>query len=43
EFGGVSLRGTSVAERVELLISIAHPNFRDELRKEAVKLGFIGE
>ncbi|MBN2268573.1 MAG: 4-hydroxybutyrate--acetyl-CoA CoA transferase [Acholeplasmataceae bacterium] len=43
EFGGVSLRGTSVAERVELLISIAHPKFRDELRKEAVKLGFIGE
>lgn len=42
EFGGVSLRGTSVAERVELLISIAHPKFRDELRKEAINLGFIG-
>jgi acyl-CoA hydrolase len=41
EYGCVSLRGTSVAERVRLLISIAHPKFRDELRAEAVKLGYI--
>lgn len=41
EYGCVSLRGTSVKERVELLISIAHPKFRDELRLEAIELGYI--
>jgi len=41
EYGCVSLRGTTVRERVELLISIAHPKFRDELRAEAIKLGYI--
>ncbi len=41
EYGCVSLRGTSIAERVELLISIAHPKFRDELRKEAIRLEYI--
>lgn len=38
EYGAVSLRGTSVRERVRLLISIAHPNFRDELQAEADRL-----
>ncbi len=42
EYGCVCLRGTSVMERVKLLISIAHPKFRDELRAEAIKLGYIG-
>ncbi|MBU1141581.1 MAG: 4-hydroxybutyrate--acetyl-CoA CoA transferase [Firmicutes bacterium] len=42
EYGCICLRGTSVRERVELLISIAHPKFRDELRAEAIKLGYIG-
>ncbi|MFA6801510.1 MAG: acetyl-CoA hydrolase/transferase C-terminal domain-containing protein [Acholeplasmataceae bacterium] len=41
EYGCVSLRGTSIAERTELLISIAHPKFRDELRAEAKKLELI--
>lgn len=41
EYGCVSLRGTTVRERVELLISIAHPKFRDELRAEAIQLGYI--
>jgi acyl-CoA hydrolase len=41
EYGCVALRGTSVAERVELLISIAHPKFRAELRAEAIRLGYI--
>ncbi len=41
EYGVASLRGTSVAERVERLIEIAHPNFRDDLKREAVNLGFI--
>ncbi|MFA5470911.1 MAG: acetyl-CoA hydrolase/transferase C-terminal domain-containing protein [Acholeplasmataceae bacterium] len=41
EYGCVSLRGTSIRERVELLISIAHPKFRDELRAEAIRLEYI--
>jgi acyl-CoA hydrolase len=41
EYGCVSLRGTTVAERTKLLISIAHPKFRDYLTAEAIKLGFI--
>lgn len=40
EYGCVSLRGTTIAERVELLISIAHPKFREELRIEAKNLGW---
>lgn len=43
EFGSVSLRGTTIAERTRLLISVAHPKFREELTKEAVELGFIPE
>lgn len=31
EYGAVNLRGKSLRERARLLISIAHPNFRDEL------------
>ncbi|HAS73017.1 MAG TPA: 4-hydroxybutyrate--acetyl-CoA CoA transferase [Clostridiales bacterium UBA8960] len=38
EYGAVRLRGTSVRERVQKLISIAHPKFRDELLLEAEKL-----
>ncbi len=41
EYGCVCLRGTTIAERTELLISIAHPKFRDELRSEAKKLELI--
>lgn len=41
EYGCVSLRGTSISERVQLLISIAHPKFRDELLEEAKKLELI--
>ncbi len=41
EYGCVSLRGTTVRERIGLLISIAHPKFRDELTKEAIRLGYI--
>ena len=43
EYGVVSLRGTNVKERVERLISIAHPKFRDELRKQALEIGYIHE
>jgi acyl-CoA hydrolase len=40
EFGVVNLRGTCVRERVEMLIGIAHPKFRDELREAAKKLEY---
>ena len=40
EYGAVCLRGTSVRERAELLISIAHPKFREELRQAARELMF---
>jgi acyl-CoA hydrolase len=43
EYGVAALRGTTIAERVEKLISIAHPKFRDELRKQALEIGFIIE
>jgi len=41
EYGVVKLKGTSIKERVELLISIAHPKFRDELTKKAKEIGYI--
>lgn len=41
EYGMVSLRGTSIAERVKRIISIAHPKFRDALMEEAKKIGII--
>lgn len=41
EYGTVRLRGKTVMERAELLISVAHPDFRDELRAEAKRLGYI--
>ena len=39
EYGDVDLKGKSTWERAELLISIAHPDFRDDLIKEAEKMG----
>lgn len=38
EYGMVSLKGKSTWERAEALISIAHPDFRDELIYEAEKM-----
>lgn len=39
EYGAVNLRGKSIMERMEALISIAHPDFRDELRAQAARAG----
>lgn len=35
EYGVAALRGTSLIERAQALIKIAHPNFRDELEEKA--------
>ena len=37
EYGAVNLFGLTVSERAEALISIAHPDFREELRRQAVE------
>lgn len=42
EYGVVNLFGKSLQERAIALISIAHPDFRDELFEEAKKAGIIG-
>ena len=39
EFGAVNLKGKSTWQRAEQLISIAHPQFREELVREAEKMG----
>jgi acyl-CoA hydrolase len=41
EYGMVNLKGRSVAERAKALISIAHPDFREPLEREAYALGLI--
>lgn len=41
EYGIAQLRGLSLAKRVRQLISIAHPDFRDELTFEAKKRGMM--
>ncbi len=38
EYGKVNLKGLSTWQRAEALISVAHPQFRDELIKEAEKM-----
>ena len=42
EYGVVNLFGKSLQERAVAMISIAHPDFRDELFFEAKKMGLIG-
>ena len=43
EYGAVCLRGTSMAERAKLIISVAHPNFREQLTNDAIALGIIAK
>ena len=40
EYGIAHLRGRSIRERAEALISIAHPDFRPQLREEARRCGY---
>ncbi len=42
EFGAVNLFGKSLQERAMALISIAHPDFRDQLFHAAQKMGLLG-
>jgi len=39
EFGAINLKGKSTWQRAEMLISIAHPDYREDLIKEAEKMG----
>ncbi|MGI6549254.1 MAG: acetyl-CoA hydrolase/transferase family protein [Syntrophomonadales bacterium] len=41
EYGAVLLKGQSIKSRVESIISIAHPDFRDELRYAAKKMNLV--
>ncbi len=41
EYGVAYLHGKTIRQRVEALINIAHPDFREDLRKEARRLGYI--
>jgi acyl-CoA hydrolase len=41
EYGVAHLRGLSVFQRVKALIEIAHPDFREELYREASKIDLI--
>lgn len=41
EYGNAQLRGLSVKKRMEALIKIAHPDFRESIREECHRLGIV--
>lgn len=41
EYGVAHLKGNEIRRRVQDLINIAHPDFRDQLRFEAQKMNYI--
>ena len=41
EFGLVNLKGRSIPERAEAMISVAHPDFREGLEREARSSGLL--
>ncbi len=41
EHGSVRLTGLTIKERTKALISVAHPNFREQLTREAQKMGYL--
>lgn len=43
EHGIVQLKGKNTRERAEAMISISHPDFREDLIKEAGRMGFWGK
>ena len=42
EYGIAQLRGTNVRERVQRLVNIAHPDFREDIMRQAMDLNIIG-
>ena len=42
EYGIAELRGTNVRERVQRLCAIAHPDFREDIKRQSMDLGIIG-
>ena len=41
EYGVANLRGKTLRQRAEALIGIAHPDFREELKEQAKKIGLL--
>ncbi len=41
EYGVAALRGTNTRDRIERLINIAHPKFREQLWQEAYDIGLV--
>ena len=41
EYGVADLRGCNIRERVDRLVNIAHPKFREELLRQAYELGIV--
>jgi acyl-CoA hydrolase len=41
EYGITNLKGKSVADRARALIALAHPDFREELERQAYENGLI--
>ena len=39
EYGKVNLKGTSMWQRTQAIISVAHPDFREDLIAQAEKMG----
>ncbi len=42
EYGARNLHGRTIRDRATMLIELAHPRFRDELERAAVRLGYLG-
>jgi acetyl-CoA hydrolase len=41
EFGVADLYGKTIRQRARALIDIAHPDFREELEKQAIQLKYL--
>jgi acetyl-CoA hydrolase len=42
EYGACDLHGRTIRERAQMLIMLAHPDFRAELERKAFELGYLG-
>jgi acetyl-CoA hydrolase len=41
EYGVADVYGKSIRKRAEALIGIAHPDFRDDMKREATELRYL--